>query len=440
MRDERKSVRGWIMYDWANSAFAVTIMSAVMPTFYGSVAGNGLGGNASVYWSFTQTMAGIIVALLSPLLGAIADHTGSKKKFLRFFTWIGALASIAMIAIGEGDWLFASVLVVIGMIGFGAASTFYDALLNDVVSPARREQVSAQGYAMGYLGGGVLLAIDLVFILFPETFGLSGAAMASRIAFASVGVWWLIFSIPLFRYVREPASAEPLGRASVMLRTGAGRLKDTLLGIKRYPELFKFMLAYWFFFDGINTVIVMATSYGTDIGLKQEDMIAALLLTQLIGFPATWLFGKLSSRREGFFMLHLSLMVYIVIVVLGYFMTNALQFFALAILVGLVQGGAQSTSRAAYSRMIPAGRTAEFNGFLSFSSRFFSLLGPLVFGIVGLATGSSRPAILAIAGFFVIGIAVLAKVNFKKGCEEALPPGGPRGTGAGTEAGGTIAG
>ena len=419
MQDERKSVRAWTMYDWANSAFAVVILSAVMPTFYGSVAGEGLD-DASVYWSFTQTTAGIIVALLSPLLGAIADHTGSKKKFLHLFTWIGALASIAMIGIGEGDWLLASVLVVVGMIGFGAASAFYDALLNDVVSPSRRERASAQGYALGYLGGGVLLAIDLVVILFPKTFGLPDAAMASRLSFATVGVWWLIFSLPLFRSVREPASAAPLGKASDMLRTGAGRLKDTLLGIKRYPELFKFMLAYWFFFDGINTIIVMATSYGTDIGIGQNEMIAALLLTQFIGFPATWLFGKLASRREGFFMLYVSLAVYLFIVILGYFMTNAVHFFALAVLVGLVQGGSQSTSRAIYSRMIPLGRTAEFNGFLSFSSRFFSLLGPLVFGIVGLMTGSSRPAILAIAGFFVIGIALLTTVNFKKGCKEAL--------------------
>lgn len=420
MQDERKSVRAWIMYDWANSAFAVMILSAVMPTFYGSVAASGLKADASVYWSFTQTMAGIIVAVLSPLLGAIADHTGSKKKFLRLFTWIGALASIAMVSIGEGDWLLASALVVIGMIGFGAASAFYDALLNDVVSPPGRERVSAQGYAMGYLGSGLLLAFDLVFILFPETFGLPDAAMASRLSFVTVGIWWLIFSVPLFRQVREPASAAPLGKASAMLRTGAGRLKETLLGIKRYPELFKFMLAFWFFFDGINTVIVMATSYGTDIGIGQNEMIEALLLTQFIGFPATWLFGKLASRRGGFFMLYVALAAYLLIVVLGYFMTTALHFFALAILVGLVQGGSQSTSRAIYSRMIPHSRTAEFNGFLSFSSRFFSLLGPLVFGIVGLMTGSSRPAILAIAGFFIVGIAILTRVNFKKGCEEAI--------------------
>lgn len=425
MQDERKSVRAWIMYDWANSAFATTIMAAVMPTFYGNVAASGLEGRASAYWGFTQTTAAVLVAVLSPLLGAIADHTGSKKKFLRFFTWTGALASAAMLGIGEGDWLLASILVVIGMIGFGAGNTFYDALLNDVASPARRERVSAQGYAIGYLGGGVLLIVNLAFILYPSAFGIPDQAMASRISFLTVGIWWIVFSLPLFRRVKEAPAESVLGGAKEMFKAGAGRLRGTLLGIRRYPELFKFMLAYWFFFDGINTVIVMATSYGTDIGIKQQSLIAALLLTQIIGFPATWLFGKLADRLGGFKMLYVSLVGYIVIVVLGYFMETALHFYILAVMVGLVQGGAQSTSRAIYSRMIPQGRTAEFNGFLSFSSRFFSLLGPLVFGIVGLATGSSRPALLAIAAFFVIGIALLALVNYKKGCEEALTPCGP---------------
>ncbi|WP_311772737.1 MFS transporter [Cohnella xylanilytica] len=421
MLDERKAVRSWILYDWANSAFATTVMAAVMPTFYGSVAAVGLAeGRASAYWGFTQTTAAIVVALLSPLLGAIADHTGGKKKFLAFFTWLGALASCGMFAIGEGDWLLASVLVVIGMVGFGAGNTFYDALLNDVASPSRRERVSARGFAAGYLGGGVLLAVNLALILAPGTFGIPDKTMATRISFFSVGLWWLLFSLPLFRNVKEPkphaAKAEPAAR---LFMTGVRRLRDTLAGIKRYPELFKFMVAYWFFFDGINTIIVMATSYGTDIGLEQQHLIAALLLTQIVGFPATWLFGKLADRLGGFKMLYAALTVYLVIVVLGYFMTNAAHFYALAILVGLVQGGAQSTSRAIYSKLIPPDRTAEFNGFLSFSSRFFSLAGPLAFAVVGLATGSSRPAILAISAFFFIGIALLATVNYKKGCEEA---------------------
>lgn len=420
MLDDQKAVRSWMMYDWANSAFATTIMAAVMPIYYGSVAAAGLpDGRATSYWGFTQTAAALIVALLSPLLGAIADRSGGKKYFLRFFTYVGAAASVGMAFIGEGDWQAASLLVILGMLGFGMGNTFYDALLNDVSSPQMRERVSARGYAMGYLGGGVLLAINLALILGWQTFGFKDSAGASQVSFATVGVWWLLFSLPLFRNVRE-APGVSSGSAAQSVRDGLARLAQTFRSVRRYPELFKFMIAFWFFFDGINTIIVMATSYGTDIGLPQSALIGALLLTQFVGFPATWLFGRLADRFGGKKMLYGALSIYVIIVLLGFLMTNAYHFFALALLVGLVQGGAQSTARAIYSRLIPAGRTAEFNGFLSFTSRFFSFGGPLVFGLVGILTGSSRAALLAIALFFVVGIVLLALVNLEKGWREAV--------------------
>lgn len=420
MLDDKKAIRAWMMYDWANSAFATTIMAAVMPIYYAGVAAGGLeDGRATSYWGFTQTAAAIVIAVLSPLLGAIADRSGGKKRFLGFFSLLGAAACIGMAFIGEGDWLAASALVIVGMIGFGMGGTFYDALLNDVASPAMRERVSAKGYAMGYLGGGVLLAINLALIIGYKAFGFKDSAGASQVSFAMVGVWWALFSIPLFRRVRE-AEGVPGKSAADSVREGVSRLGQTFRSIRRYPELFKFMVAYWFFFDGINTIIVMATSYGTDIGLDQNALIGALLLTQFVGFPATWLFGRLADRIGGKKMLYGALSVYVIIVVLGYLMTNEYHFFALALLVGLVQGGAQSTSRAIYSRLIPPGRTAEFNGFLSFTSRFFSFGGPLVFGIVGVLTGSSRAALLAIALFFLAGIALLALVKLEKGWREAV--------------------
>ncbi|MFD2331583.1 MFS transporter [Cohnella sp. GCM10020058] len=419
MLDDKKAIRAWTMYDWANSSFATTIMAAVMPIYYASVAASGLGdGRATSYWGFTQTAAAIVVAVLSPLLGAIADRSGGKKRFLGVFTLLGAAACIGMAFIGEGDWLAASALVIVGMIGFGMGGTFYDALLNDVASPAMRERVSAKGFAMGYLGGGVLLAVNLALILGYKAFGFKDSAGASQVSFAMVGVWWALFSLPLFKHVRE-AKGMPGRSASESVREGLARLGQTFRSIRRYPELFKFMVAYWFFFDGINTIIVMATSYGTDIGLEQTALIGALLLTQFVGFPATWLFGRMADRIGGKKMLYGALSVYVIIVLLGYFMTNEYHFFALALLVGLVQGGAQSTSRAIYSRLIPPGRTAEFNGFLSFTSRFFSFGGPLVFGVVGVLTGSSRAALLAIALFFLVGIALLALVKLEKGWREA---------------------
>ncbi len=411
--DDKKQINAWVMYDWANSAFATTIMAAVMPIYFISVAG-GTDGS----WSFTQTAAAIVVALLSPLLGAIADHAGRKKTFLRVFTVIGASASAAMALIGPGDMWLASVLVVIGMVGFGAGNTFYDALLGDVTSPAQRERVSARGYAMGYLGGGVLLAVNLGLILGWETIGLPDSTAASQISFVTVGVWWFVFSLPLFRRVQETRLATE-GTAMAHIRTGARRLKETFSRIKRYPELMKFMLAYWFFFDGINTIIVMAASYGTTIGIESTHLIAALLITQFVGFPASLLFGKLADKLGSKKMLYSSLVIYLIIVLLGYFMTSALHFYLLACMVGLVQGGSQATSRSIFSKMIPPGRNAEFFGFLSFTSRFFSFGGPLVFGIVKLLSDSSRSALLAVAFFFVAGLILLTFVDLAKGEEEA---------------------
>jgi len=413
--DDKKKIKAWVMYDWANSTFATTIMAAIMPIYFIKVAG-GTDGS----WSFTQTAAAIVVALLSPLLGAIADHTGRKTAFLRVFCLIGASASVAMAFIGPGDMWLASVLVVIGMIGFGTGNTFYDALLNDVSSPAQRERVSARGYAMGYLGGGVLLAVNLGLILGWESIGLPDSAAASQISFVMVGVWWVVFSLPLFRNLKEPKRAqEGKVTAAAHLSSGIKRLKTTFSRIKKYPELLKFMLAYWFFFDGINTIIVMAASYGTTIGIEDTHLIAALLITQFVGFPSSLLFGKLAVRLGSKRMLYNSLIIYLIIVVLGYFMTSALHFYLLAVMVGLVQGGSQATSRAIFSKMIPQGRTAEFNGFLSFTSRFFSFGGPLVFGLVKLISDSSRSALLAVAFFFVVGIILLTFVNLAKGEREA---------------------
>ncbi|WP_276354125.1 MFS transporter [Cohnella caldifontis] len=414
MWDDRKSVRSWVMYDWANSAFATTIMAAVMPIYFQK----GIGGT-DAGWAFTQTASAVVIAVLAPLLGAMADHYGNKKAYLRFFTYLGAAASVCLAFPGNGDVLFASLLVILGMIGIGGGGTFYDALLNDVASPANREKVSARGYAMGYLGGGLLLVVNLLLIQKPETFGLPDSAAGSKLSFVTVGIWWLVFSLPLFRNVKETASATR-GRLGGQVKEGIRRLGETARQIRHYPELWKYMIAYWFLFDGVNTVIVMATSYGTTIGIEDSALIGALLITQFVGYPATVGFGALAARLGGKTMLYASMATYLIIVVLGFFMTNALHFFVLAGLVGLVQGGSQATARAIYSRLIPPARTAEFNGFLTFTSRFFSFGGPLVFGLVKIFTDSSRYAILAVAFFFVAAMAMLTFVNVAKGEREAL--------------------
>lgn len=413
--DDKKKIRAWVMYDWANSAFATTIMAAVMPIYFVSEA---IGGT-DASWGFTQSAAAVIIALLSPLLGAIADYSGKKINFLRLFAIIGALGSMLLVIPGEGDVLLASAIVVLGMIGFGAGNTFYDAMLNDISSPGLREKVSARGYAMGYLGGGILLALNLLIIQKPEWVGLADKTAGSQVSFISVGLWWLLFSIPIFRNLKDKKTTVQAG-ASKQIREGLRRLRTTFSQIRQFPELWKFMVAYWFFFDGVNTVIVMAASYGKTIGIETGPLITALLITQVIGFPATFLFGRLAVKLGPKRMLYGAQGVYVIIVVLGYFMTNALHFYILAALVGLVQGGSQATARSIYSRLIPTGRAAEFNGFLSFTSRFFSFGGPLVFALVKVFTDSSRVAILAVAFFFVMGMILLSFVDTAKGEREAV--------------------
>ncbi|QHT60056.1 MFS transporter [Paenibacillus lycopersici] len=415
-----KAVRSWIMYDWANSAFVTTIMAAVMPVFYKEVAGKGLIGNAAEnYWGFTQTIAMLFVAVLCPILGAVADYAGSKVRFLSAFMYIGAAASVGMAFIGEGDWLFASVLVVIGTIGFAASNTFYDALLPSVSTPETMNAVSNRGYAMGYLGGGLLLLVNLVMIMFYDKLGFPTKTLATQTVFAMVGVWWLLFSLPVMRNVKETAREESAGFGRAV-KKGLSRVKGTIATLKRYPELLKYMASFWFFNDGINTVIVMATIYGSGIGIETNDLIAALLITQFVGYPSTLLFIKFASRIGVKKSIYSSLTVYILIVILGFFMTSAVHFYALAALVGLVQGGSQATARSLYASLVPPSRTAEFFGFLSLSSKFASIAGPFVFSVVGTITGSSRYGILALLAFFIIGIAILVYVDVDKGKREAL--------------------
>ncbi|MCQ6558673.1 MFS transporter [Paenibacillus mendelii] len=416
----RKAVRSWLMYDWANSVFATTILAAVMPIYYKDVAGAGLPGNtAENYWGYTQTVAMLCVALLSPIMGAIADHSGSKVKFLSFFAVMGALASAALALAGEGSWLLASTLVVLGTIGFSAGNTFYDGLLTDLAKPEERTSLSSKGYALGYLGGGLLLAVNIAMIEGWSLFGFPDKTTATRTAFVTVGVWWLLFSIPLMRHVKETAKGHAQGVGEA-IKSGFIRIGKTFKTAKRYPELLKYMAAFWFFNDGINTVIVMATIYGRGIGIETTHLIVALLITQFVGYPSTLLFIKLASRFGAKSSLNGSLAVYVIIVILGYFMTSALHFYLLAFMVGLVQGGSQAIARSLYANLIPPSRTAEFFGFLSLSSKFSSVAGPFVFAVTGTITGSSRLAILSLVAFFIIGIILLAFVNLDKGRREAL--------------------
>ncbi|WP_124726353.1 MFS transporter [Staphylospora marina] len=416
----KKVIRSWVLYDWANSSFATIIMAAVMPIFFSSVAAVNLDPTtATAYWGYVQSISLVVIVLIAPVLGAIADQSGSRRKFLQFFTWMGAGASLLMATIGEGEWIWASVLMLFGSIGFSAGNIFYDAYLTDICPEEKRDSVSSAGYAWGYIGGGLLLALCLGLIQFHDKLGLS-ALMATQISFLSVGVWWLLFSIPIFRNVPDPKMPDRQKSFSEYAVSGFSDVAKTIRRLHKYPELLKFLIAFWFFSDGINTIIKMATIYGTEIGIAQTDLIAALLITQFVGIPFTFLFGRIAEKTGSKPALISTLIIYLIIVILGYFMTNALHFYLLAVMVGFVQGGSQALSRSIFSRLVPPERNNEFFGFYGLSGKFASIFGPAVFGLVGQLTGSSRAGIASLALFFVVGIILLLNVDLEKGKTEAV--------------------
>ncbi|WP_339303225.1 MFS transporter [Paenibacillus sp. FSL R5-0519] len=417
----KKAIKAWIMYDWANSAYATTVLAAVLPVFYASVAAATLDTDtAASYLAYTHSIGMLCVALLTPLLGTLADLSGRKGDFLRIFAIIGVLATLGFSAVGEGDWLLASALLIISTIGFAGGNTFYDAMLPDLVPVERRDMISSKGYAYGYIGGGLLFAVNMLMIQQPGWFGMSSTLAGTRLAFISVSLWWLLFSIPIFRHApRRPASPDLPGSWKGYAAVGVRRLRQTFRQMRRFPQLIRMLVAFWFFNDGINTIILMATIYGTSIGIGTADLMLALLLTQFIGFPCTLLLGAWAQRWGAKRVLIFSLSVYICIVILGYFMTQAIHFYMLAGLVGVVQGVSQSTARSMFSNLMPAGRTGEYFGFVNITGKFSSIFGPFVFGYVGQITGSTRWGILSLIFFFVAGIAVLLTVNVQKGMQDA---------------------
>jgi UMF1 family MFS transporter len=410
----RRIINAWCMYDWANSAFATTIMAALLPPYFSNVAAAGLPkAQASAIWGYGTSLAMIVAALLGPVLGAIADYTGSKKRFLFVFAAIGVLFSGLLALIGQGDWIWAVLLFVLAEIGFSGANVFYDSLLPHVARPDELDRVSTRGYAMGYLGGGILLAINIVWYLFPETFGFADSGAAVRASFLSVAVWWAVFSLPLFRHVPEPDTAVQERGAPV--REAFQRLARTFGEIKKYRQLSLFLVAYWVYADGIGTIMKMATVYGAEIGIDTGAMAGALLLTQFVGIPLTLLFGQLPKRIGTRQSIYLALLVYAIICIGGYFMTVAWHFWVLAGLVGTVQGGSQALSRSLFGAMCPKNRSAEFFGFFDISSKFAGIAGPLLFAVAGTLAGGSRISIVSLIVFFVVGAVLLSRVDDKEG-------------------------
>lgn len=426
---DRPELRAWAMYDWANSPFQSTIITAVFPLFFAEVAASGLEpAVATERFAWTTSLAVAITAVIGPLAGTIADYRAAKKRLLGASVALGVLTTALMVFIDAGEWRFAAGLFLVSNVAIAVGYVFYDSLLPHVARPEEMDRVSTSGYAIGYIGGGAVLALNLAWILSPATFGLGDAVAGIKLSFLSVAVWWALFSLPLFLGVREPAGVtDPGHRPGIGLRVTVSRARGTFRELRGYRHAFLMLVAFLLYNDGIQTIIKMAAVYGAEVGIDRNAQIAAFVIVQFVGVPASFLFGLFAGRVGAKTAIYVALAVYVGISTLGYVMTAAWQFFALAALVGTVQGGCQALSRSVFARMIPPEKSSEYFGFFSVFEKFAGVFGPAVFAAAVNLTGSSRPAVLTIIVFFVLGGLVLTRVDVEAGerqvAERATPYG-----------------
>ena len=406
----RRSRLSWALYDWANSAFATTVLAGFFPLFFKQYWADGLSATASTFQlGLANSGASLVILVLAPLLGAVGDCGALRKRFLFGFAALGIAMTAALYFIGQGEWPLASAFFALGIIGFSGANVFYDSLLFQVAESHELDRVSALGYALGYLGGGLLFLVNVAMVLQPQWFALPDAATATRVAFLTVAIWWAVFSIPLALFVREPAPAGGHTGRSPWL-DGWRQLRRTLGHIGALRPVVLFLVAYFLYMDGVDTLVRMALDYGLSIGLQSQDLIKALLLTQFIGFPAALAFGHLAGwigARTGIF---IAIGVYLLACGGGYFMDSALDFYLLAGTVGLVQGGIQALSRSFYARLIPRTYAAEFFGFYNMLGKFAAVIGPALMGATAVLTGDPRKSIFAVMALFIAGGLILARV------------------------------
>jgi MFS transporter, UMF1 family len=409
---DRKKVWSWAFYDWANSAYSTTVMAGFFPVFFKNYWSAGTDPvTTTAKLGLTLSISSLIIALLSPTLGVLADLRGLKKIMCTFFMLIGAASCAWMSIIDYGDWTSAMLAYGLGMIAFSASTVFYDALLPSIVKDKDLDYASSLGYSLGYLGGGVLFAVNVVMYLKPEWFGISDGVQAVKISFFSVSIWWIIFTLPLLLNVPEPNSFHKKQSLSQALLSTIKNLQKTFVTILETPNLLIFILAFWLYIDGVYTVMTMAVDYGLALGLESSNLITALLITQFVGFPAAYFFGKTTHiwgcRKPILF----CICVYAITVIAATHMSTSLHFYMLATIIGLVQGGVQSLSRSLFAKMIPKDRSGEFFGFFNLIGKFASIVGPLVVALTVTITQNNRSGMLGLLVLFAVGGFLLFKVK-----------------------------
>ena len=401
----------WAFYDWANSAFATTVMAGFFPIFFKSYWAADLTDAESTFViGSANSIVGLLIAISAPIMGAFADAGNTKKKLLVTFALLGIVSTGYLFFIPESSWKFAITFYAIGVIGFSGGNIFYDALLVSVANDNERNRVSSLGFSLGYLGGGLLFLLNVLMFSLPSFFGLNSQIEAVLWSFLSVAIWWSIFTIPLLTGVKEPQVSRE-GKGFLEISTDAFKsLYQTARTIKQYKSAVIFLLAYFLYMDGVDTIIRMATSYGSDIGLSAQSMIGALLLTQFIGFPATLVFGRYSDKFGHKQTLSFAILIYIGVVLFSSQMDSAIEFFIMASIIGLVQGGVQAISRSYFSSLIPANKAAEFFGFYNFIGKSSVFIGPFMVSGIALVTNSPSLGILSLLLLFIPGLILLRRV------------------------------
>ncbi|MDY6933603.1 MAG: MFS transporter [Spirochaetota bacterium] len=424
--NNKRAIFGWGMYDWANSAYVTSIMAVFFPIFFNQ------------FWSIdtdttintarlgmANSIAGIFIAMVAPILGAIADKGTSKRKFLFFFTYLGIVMSSSLYLVAKGSWQIAIILYILATIGFSGGNIFYDSLITGIASEEKIDFVSSLGYSLGYLGGGILLSLNVWMTLSPKTFGFTSIDEAVRWSFLSVSIWWALFSVPLFLFVKEPASEKEKPTVG-MIKSGFIQLKETFQQVRHMKTIFLFLISYWLYIDGVDTIIRMAVDYGISIGLKSNNIVLALLITQFIGFPSSIAFGYLGGRIGTKRAIFIAIIVYLFVTIWGAFINSKIEFYILSSIIGLVQGGIQALSRSFYAKIIPVDKSAEFFGFYNMIGKFAVVIGPVLMGGVGLLVRSmgysgdiaTRVSITSISLLFIIGGTLFYFVNEDRAIDE----------------------
>lgn len=403
----------WILYDLGSSAYSITITAAILPIFFKSLTdAAGIASNTSTaYWGYSVSIATLLIAVLAPILGTISDYRRYKKRFFLFFALIGIIFTGALATVGQGQWLRCLIIYICTVIGFAGSNVFYNAFLVDVTSEKKMDWISSSGFAFGYIGSVIPFTISILLIQYPSIIGVDTMG-ATRIAFILTAVWWAVFTIPMLVSVNQEFFIEPEPQP---VRKSFIRLAKTFKNIVQYREIFLFLVAYFFYIDGVDTVINMATVYGTDLGISAVNLMIILLATQVVAFPFTLIYGRLARRFSARALILAAILIYIFIVIYAFFVTTTLQFWILAMLVATSQGGIQALSRSYFGKIIPKENSGEFFGFYNIFGRFAAILGPFLVGIVSQVSGSSRYGVLSISILFVIGFILLFRLRTESG-------------------------